>query len=241
MPGARFRYMLLRPHGRWKWAWLDVILVATHSTWIVVNFWLIPVFYSVNVLELILHAATLTASANPVFPFVWVLTLSLFFIAWLTYRPLGLVRSFFLAGSLYFMLEELAETPAFLLSWYFYPSVDGWWISPVMLVIYVTWTILGATSLPLWRLSRWSVLSGLALVLLWTTWVIVGVPKDIADAVGSQTVHPVSFVIEVGLKLLTFLFLASLVLANRSMAGPLDRLKLIWPGWPRWIRLSRQD
>ena len=194
--------------------WLDVFVGATYASWAIVNVYWIPHEYGVNVLHILWTSATLTAPRNPVFPFVWVLTLALFALSLVSFRPLGWLRAFFLAGSTYFILNELCEAPAFLLAHALYPQADAQWAAPVLLTIYVSWTVLGLSSLPLWRVSRWSIMVAVVLVSLWGGWVAVGYPVDIGAVIGSETVQPVNFLFEVALKVVSFLFVASLVIAG---------------------------
>lgn len=202
----------LRARGRWKWTWLDLLAVSTYAAWGALNAYVIPRVYGVDTLTPLWQAATLTEPTDPVFPFFWVLTLSIVGISWVLFRPLGDLRAFFLAGTMFPLLEEIAETPAFLLAAALHPGLDWWWARPAMLVMYASYTLLGLTTLPLWRPTRWSWTSGAAIVGLLLAWVAIGLPANIAQTIGSEVVQPTNFLIEVGLKVLSFLFLVSLVL-----------------------------
>ncbi len=212
MPFVRTTLLRLRGRGRWKWTGLDLLAATTYAAWVLLNAYVIPRVYGVDTLTPLWQAATLTEPADPVFPFFWVLTLAIVGIAWTLFRPLGDLRAFFLAGTMYPLLEEIAETPAFLLAAALHPGLDGWWARPAMLVMYASYTLLGLTTFPLWRPTRWSWISGAAIVGVLLAWVAIGLPANIAQTIGSEVVQPTNFVIEVGLKLMAFLVLVSLVL-----------------------------
>ncbi len=168
-------------------------MVPTYTVWLLVN--LAPLFGSFSMLEILLGWATFTRQLNTLFPVTYALAIiSFLFALWrLKGNPL---QRLLLSLSFPFAFVQSFDTIYNKLGYLLHPKAFAGTMNPAIILVEMSWLVLGLSTLTFWRLTKKS----MAPLLLFLGGFILWAVLDYPSISGLQPVG-VGLVLNIALKI----------------------------------------